>query len=236
LTIDLSNFRPKAIGFECLGPSIVADAVTFDHSCAASTWIATRYKAKPDSEFIARYQLSHIAVLSQTLDLITSKYPNAKIEVEVPLQPVPLAGNTLYGAPDMLVRFDDNSLIIVDAKSGKRKQTHWIQVGLYAIMLQAMAREAGEPVPDIRGFVLSYGDGEGGDCELVSIIGGNNPLKEVLPEETRKRIRRILAESGQPEMPEPQPSFGACRFCKWKEGCSVAMERVAVAVDATDLL
>jgi len=234
--IDLSLFKRKAVGYECLGPSTVADAVTFEHACAASTWVATRYKAKPDDEFIARWQLAHTAVLNQTVELIKAEYPNAKIEVEIPLESVGLCGNTLFGAPDLLVRFDDNSLIIVDAKSGRRKQTHWIQVGLYAIMLQAMARAAGEPVPDIRGFVLSYGDGQGGDCELVSIVGGDDPLAEVLPEATRKRIRAILAESSQKEIPAAQPSSSECRYCKWQDGCSVSMKRSMVAIDATDLL
>ena len=146
-----------------------------------------------------------------------------------------MCGNTLFGAPDALLTFPSGEIHIADAKSGKRKQTHWIQVGLYALMLQAAARFTGSPVPKVHGFTLGYGDGQGSDCELLSIVGKNS-LEEVLPEATRKRIRNILTESGNETMPEPMPSRGNCRFCKWKDGCEHAMTSTSALVDASDLL
>ena len=233
--MHLSLFKKKATGYECLGPSTIADASTFKNSCALNTWIATRYKAAPDNEFLARWQLRHTAVLNQMHERLKEQYPAAKIQMEFDLQPIDMCGNTLFGAPDALLIFPNGDIHIADAKSGRRKQTHWIQIGLYALMIQAEARFSEKPIPKVHGFTLGYGDGQGGDCELLSIVG-ENALEEVLPEATRKRIRNILAESGCSTMPEPTPSSSNCRFCKWKGGCEHAMTSVKAVVDATDLL
>tara|TARA_Y100001968_G_C19417738_1_gene749928 strand:- start:815 stop:1552 length:738 start_codon:yes stop_codon:yes gene_type:complete len=235
LLINLSLFKAKASGYQCLGPSTVADASTFENSCPLSTWVATRYKPAPDNEFLARWQLRHTAVLSQMHELLLGKYPEAEIQMEVPLQSVDMCGNTLFGSPDAILIFPDGDIHVCDAKSGKRKQTHWIQVGLYALMIQAAARFSGEPIPKIHGFTLGYGDGQEGDCKLLSIVS-DHALEEVLPEPTRKRIRNILAESGCSTMPNPIPSAGNCRFCKWKEGCPYAITASKAVIDASDLL
>ena len=235
LLINLSKYKAKARGYECLGPSTVADASTFENSCPLSTWVATRYKPAPDDEFLARWQLRHTAVLNQMHELLLEKYPEGEIKMEVPLQSIDMCGNTLFGSPDAVVVFPSGEIHICDAKSGKRKQTHWIQVGLYALMIQAAARFSGEVIPKIHGFTLGYGDGQGSDCELLSIVG-DHALEEVLPEATRKRIRNILAESGCATMPKAIPTAGNCRFCKWKEGCTQATSTAKAVIDATDLL
>ena len=239
--MNFSKFKRKAKGYECLGPSTVADATAFDNSCNLSLWMNTRFKAPVDHAFLARWQLRHTATLNYLRINLTNQFPNAEIDMEVPLQSVNLCGNTLFGTPDAIVKFSDGSIMIFDAKSGKKKLTHWIQIGLYGVMIQASARAKGNKIPKISGFGLCYGTcDENGNFQKnnvdFQIIRGENSLKEVLPEPTRARIREILSISGNEEMPSPKATYQNCLFCKWKNGCEYAvLKNSELVADASDL-
>tara|TARA_Y100001978_G_scaffold92088_1_gene82429 strand:+ start:6 stop:728 length:723 start_codon:yes stop_codon:yes gene_type:complete len=227
--MEFSHFKKKAKGFECLGPSSVADAASYSNSCNLSLWMNTRYKAPVDHEFLAKWELRHAAVLNHLKLNILDKFPHAEIDMELPLQSVNLCGNTLFGVPDAICRFPNGQLMVCDAKSGKKRVSHWIQVGLYGHMIQGLARAKGAPIPDIYGFALCYGnfDQEGGfnknNIEFLTITGPQS-LAEVLPEPTRKRIREILSISGSDDLPLANPNSQNCRFCKWKIGCDQAFQ------------
>ena len=62
--MDFSQFNKKAKGYECLGPSSVAEAASYANSCNLSLWMNTRYKAPVDNEFLARWQLRHTGILN----------------------------------------------------------------------------------------------------------------------------------------------------------------------------
>ena len=57
--MDINLFKRKAAGFECLGPSVVAEASTFENSCNLNLWMSTRFKSPPDNESLAKWQLKH---------------------------------------------------------------------------------------------------------------------------------------------------------------------------------
>ncbi len=239
--MDFNLFKRKAAGFECLGPSVVAEASTFENSCNLNLWMATRFKSPSDDISLAKWQLKHTAVLNKLNRYLQTEYPSSEIDVEFPLQSISLCGNVLFGTPDVVVKFPDGRILVADAKSGKKKQTHWIQVGLYAIMIQAFARSNGQPIPEIYGFALCYSDSSPFSISKKNIefqtITGKNCLEEVLPEPTRERIRTILNISSNEEMPAPKPSSSNCRFCKWRSGCAESFDPSdSLAVDASDLL
>ena len=220
--MDFNLFKRKARGYECLGPSVVAKAATFEYSCDLSLWMATRYKApRNDTSF--------------------SKYQDAKTYMELPLQKIPLHGNTLFGTPDAVVEFPDGGLLIADAKSGKKNQSHWIQCGIYGVMLRAAAWSKNKPIPNLFGFALCYGDTESSNSDNQDkqflLITGENALDEVLPEPTKERIRNILKVSGAAEIPDANPSSNNCRYCDWKLGCPNAIETSnEVTADASHFL
>ncbi len=239
--MDFSQFNRKALGYECLGPSVVAEAASYANSCNLSLWMATRFKAPVDNDFLAKWELRHTAVLNHLKLNILDKFPHAEIDMELPLQTVNLCGNKLFGVADAVCKFPNGQLMVCDAKSGKKKLSHWIQVGLYGYMIQGVARAKGASIPEICGFALCYGnyDKEGGfnknNIEFLTITGPDS-LTEVLPEPTRKRIREILSISGSDEIPNPTPNFQNCRFCKWQGGCEQAvLERDSQVVDVSDL-
>ena len=51
LIMDFSQFNKKAKGYECLGPSSVAEAASYANSCNLSLWMNTRYKAQLITHF-----------------------------------------------------------------------------------------------------------------------------------------------------------------------------------------
>ena len=239
--MDFNLFKPKARGWECLGPSVLAKAATFENSCDLSMWMATRYKANKTDDSFSKWQLEHTSVLNKLNLHLQAEYPNEKIHMECPTQKIPLHGNVLYGTPDAVVEFSNGDLLIADAKSGKKSQSHWIQCGIYGVMLQAAAWSKKKPIPKIIGFALCYGDENSSKSDKENKqflrITGDNATDEVLPESTKKRIRNILRVSSATDMPEAKPSANNCRYCDWKLGCPKAIETShEVTADASHLL
>ena len=239
--MDFNLFKRKARGYECLGPSVVAKAATFEYSCDLSLWMATRYKAPRNDTSFSKWQLEHTSVLNKLNTRLKTKYQDAKTLMELPLQKIPLHGNTLFGTPDAVVEFPDGGLLIADAKSGKKNQSHWIQCGIYGVMLRAAAWSKNKPIPNLFGFALCYGDIESSNSDNQDkqflLITGDNALDEVLPEPTKERIRNILKVSGAAEIPDANPSSNNCRYCDWKLGCPNAIETSnEVTADASHFL
>ena len=239
--MDFNLFKPKARGWECLGPSVLAKAATFENSCDLSMWMATRYKSNKNDDSFSKWQLEHTSVLNKLNIYLQTEYPNGKIHMECPTQKIPLHGNVLYGTPDAIVELSNGNLLIADAKSGKKSQSHWIQCGIYGVMLQAAAWSKNKPIPKIFGYALCYGDVESGNSDRQNkqflTITGDNASDEVLPESTRQRIRNILRVSSKPAMPEAKPSSNNCRYCDWKLGCPNAIETSnEVTADASHFL
>ena len=63
--MDFSQFNKKAKGYECLGPSSVAEAASYANSCNLSLWMNTRYKAPVEahSDFES-FETKHIGQVS----------------------------------------------------------------------------------------------------------------------------------------------------------------------------
>ena len=80
--MDFNLFKPKARGWECLGPSVLAKAATFENSCDLSMWMATRYKANKTDDSFSKWQLEHTSVLNNLNLHLQAEYPNEKIKME----------------------------------------------------------------------------------------------------------------------------------------------------------
>ena len=76
--MDFNLFKPKARGWECLGPSVLAKAATFENSCDLSMWMATRYKANKTDDSFSKWQLEHTSVLNKLNLRLQAEYPNEK--------------------------------------------------------------------------------------------------------------------------------------------------------------
>ena len=62
--MNFTLYTKKASGYECLGPSTVAEATSFSNSCDLALWTAARYKPPTDDKFLAEWRIKHTAVLN----------------------------------------------------------------------------------------------------------------------------------------------------------------------------
>ena len=235
--MDFNLFKRKAAGFECLGPSVVAEASTFENSCNLNLWMATRFKSPSDDISLAKWQLKHTAVLNKLNRYLQTEYPSSEIDVEFPLQSISLCGNVLFGTPDVVVKFPDGRILVADARVVRKTNSldsSWALCNYDS----TFARSNGQPIPEIYGFALCYSDSS--PFSISKNINFNYYWKKLSWEfylSLRRRIRTILNISSNEEMPAPKPSSSNCRFCKWRSGCAESFDPSdSLAVDASDLL
>ncbi|NES05274.1 MAG: Dna2/Cas4 domain-containing protein [Okeania sp. SIO2F4] len=105
------------------------------------------------------------------------------------------------GKPDIIAT-KDNWVIVEDIKTGRRKNSHKMQVLLYMFLLP-LASETQElchqQIPHGR---IVYSD------NIVEI-----PTWEV-NQEFKQRLRELLAIICSAKIPKPTPSIWECRYCK----------------------
>ena len=153
--MNFTLYTKKASGYECLGPSTVAEATSFSNSCDLALWTAARYKPPTDDKFLAEWRIKHTAVLNDLAFNLKNRFPSSELDLELPLQSINLCGMKLFGTPDLIRKSPEGKIFIFDAKSGKKRDWHLVQIGLYAILLQGAARAAGKKMPTIEGFALT---------------------------------------------------------------------------------
>ena len=240
--MNFSLFTKKASGYECLGPSTVAEATSFSNSCDLALWTAAKYKPPTDDKFLAQWRIKHTAVLNDLALNLKNKYPSSELDLELPLQSINLCGMKLFGTPDLIRKNPEGKIFIYDAKSGKKRDWHLVQIGLYAILLQGAARAAGKRMPIIEGFGLYYSNGSKSyesldDNPGYIAIEGDDALNKVLPDPIRQKIKDVLTIAGQSDIPKAKPSSNNCRFCKFKDGCTEAYKGTNnEVIDSSDLL
>ena len=240
--MDFSLFTKKAPGYECLGPSTIAEATSFSNTCELACWTALRFKPPTDEKFLAEWRIKHTSVLNALTFNLEKKYPSSQLDLELPLKSVNLFGTKVFGCPDLIRRSPEGKIFIYDAKSGKKRDWHMVQVGLYGILLQGSARAEGKIIPEIEGFGLYYGNpkkniGVLEDDPGYIFIEGKNAFEKVLPNPIRQKIKKVLTRAANKEMPKPSPSISNCRYCKFRSGCGDAYkENKAHLVDSSDLL
>ncbi|MEG4030026.1 MULTISPECIES: PD-(D/E)XK nuclease family protein [unclassified Microcoleus] len=117
------------------------------------------------------------------------------------------------GRPDIIAIKDDWA-VVEDIKTGKRKDSHKMQVLLYMSMLPF----APETKDMFKGHIphgrLVYRDG------ILDIP------KWCVNEQFRQRLQQLIAMLCNSQPPNPKPSDWECRYCKVPSGyCSVKMSR-----------
>ena len=223
-----------------LGPSTLSGALT-DNSCNRQVWLSNRFKPETkDSVFLEKWKLQHTSALNNLTNFLTQKYPDAKVDSEVQLPTVAFHGVSLFGVIDCLLLFPDKSVAIYDAKTGARKTAHWIQIGLYYLMQKAINRSYGLPMPRLFSLGIFYDDGKFPPSKKtfednLLELRGENAIDEVFLDGTRKKLREVLQVVAQDDLPDPQPSIGNCKYCKFNISCPSALKN-DVAIVANDLI
>lgn len=223
-----------------LGPSALSGALT-ENSCNRQVWLLNRFKPETkDSVFLEKWKLQHTSALNNLTNFLGQKYPDAKVDSEVQLPTVEFHGVSLFGVIDCLLLFPDGSVAIFDAKTGARRSKDWIQIGIYYLMQKAMNRSYGLPIPRLFSLGIFYDDGKFPPSkktfeENLLELQGENAIDEVFLDGTRKKLREVLQVTAQDDLPDPQPSIGNCKYCKFNISCPSALKN-DVAIVANDLI
>ena len=117
------------------------------------------------------------------------------------------------GRPDIIAIKDDWA-VVEDIKTGKRKDSHKMQVLLYMSMLPF----APETKSMFKGHI-PHG-------RLVYLDGILDIPKWYVNEQFRQRLQQLIAMLCNSQPPNPKPSDWECRYCKVPSACcSVKMSR-----------
>lgn len=194
-------------------PSWITPLLAGENSCEWKVWMKAHYqnldvltaeemtKIYPESKAFdsVLWNENHTTLLNE----LTQEY---KVKAEEVLVETAwkIKGKTaiLAGKIDLIVVYPWSDPLtpglVVDAKSGKPKDSHGVQVRIYLTAIQMNA------IPGITGAfkgLLRYANG-GGTVEVPE------------PDETFKdRLFSLIKRIGGPVEPKPNPSFSECRFC-----------------------
>lgn len=176
----------------------ITEILAGEASCLYAPWFKARFKFdkyERGGGDLAQWKANHASMVETTVAELRAQGHTVTVEDQNSFQ---LQGELaiLAGKPDI---FDDTTTLVIDAKSGKRKQKDWWQVALYLVALPLQWREklAGRT---IRGEVR-YPDG------VVPVT-----LDQITPA-SKARIVDLMKRIGTDLAPTPEPSWRECRFC-----------------------
>ena len=107
--------------------------LTGESSCEWAAWFRAHHQgyAKQPSDFnVAQWQIEHTALLADT----RHKFPDSGYTVHVEVQNAfRLQGRTsaLAGQPDLIIQSSDDSILVIDVKTGAERASHVAQVMVY---------------------------------------------------------------------------------------------------------
>lgn len=187
-------------------PSWITPLLAGENSCEWKVWMKAHYQDLPAlaAEEVNRiypnskpfdsvkWNENHTALLTK----LQAEY-NANSEAVMKEAAWKIKGRvaTLAGKIDLLVI---NPNIVIDAKSGKPKDSHAVQVRIYLLAIQMNA------MPGIKGDfkgLLRYANGGG----TVEVPGPDETFKD--------RLFTLIKRIGAADEPKPSPSFSECSFC-----------------------
>lgn len=174
-----------------------------ENSCEWAAWMKGHYEKIPkqprdDGFDSAQWNAAHTALLNE----LRAEYaPDAKLLLVEDQTSWRIDGKTATIAGKMdLISVRPN--IVIDAKSGRPKNSHVLQIQIYLLAIEINRVAAIPPSDAARGFsgVLRYADGTSTDVPDVDLA-------------FRERLFELLRRLGAPEPPAPTPSRRECKFC-----------------------
>ena len=173
-----------------------------DFSCEWASWFKAHYKdyAKTPSGFdMARWQISHTALLNDTRDKLEGEGRSVLAESQNYFILRGKSGTALGGKPD-LVALDaaGGGGTVYDVKTGRRKDSDIAQVMIYMYALPHIDAHRGRR---LDGEVV-YGDGDAVKIPADAVDDG-----------FRRNLHALIRRIAAPEAARRVPSALECRFC-----------------------
>lgn len=171
-----------------------------DDHCGWAPWFKAHFKfekVEREGGDLAKWKAEHGAMVDARAAALRAQGYTVYLEHQNKFTVVGSNGAELVGTPDVVAVRRDEALV-VDCKSGKRRDKDFWQVVLYMLMLPR-THEGLRGVAELRGQI-EYRDA------LVAI----SPAQAT---SAQARVKDILRLVGGPEAPARVPSAHECRFC-----------------------
>lgn len=188
--------RPKG---KYVYPTWITKLLADENKCWYSAWYkaAFKYEKRPDDperkEFFREWTAKHDAIVRRRATELKLEGWTVKVEEEGEFR-VRGKNGAISGKPD-IVAMKDDEVLVIDAKSGKPRQSdHW-QVLVYMLML---------PLDWLKGFDKIRGE--------VEYQAGTVDVRPLTPAEKTKITDALKLVTGD-VAPEAVPSQGDCRYC-----------------------
>lgn len=173
-----------------------------DLSCEWASWFRAHHKnyAKTPSGFdMAKWQISHTALLNETRDKIESEGRSVLVESQNYFILRGKSGTALGGKPDLVALDEDGGGgTIYDVKTGRHRDSDIAQALIYMYALPHLSRHRG------RRFDGKVVYGDGGAVEIPA-----DAVDDAFRDNLHALIRRIAA----PQPARRAPSALECRIC-----------------------
>ena len=173
-----------------------------DHSCEWASWFRAHYRdyAKTPSGFdMARWQISHTALLNETREKIEGEGRSVLVESQNHFTLRGNSGTALGGKPDLVaLDADGGGGTVYDVKTGRRKDSDIAQVMIYMYALPHIDPHRGRR---FDGKVI-YGDGN-----VVDIPA------DAVDDDFRRNLHALIRRIASSEPARRVPSAPECRFC-----------------------
>ena len=178
-------------------PSNITGLLVGEKSCVFAAWLPAHFRIekRPNTFDFVTWRVAHTELVSKIVKTYERAGWTCRVEDQNRFR---LIGQTcvLVGKPDIIAKKGDR-VMVIDAKTGARKDEHGLQVAIYMI---AIPLAWGSPTLLIDGEVC-YSEPPSVFVELEFV------------EPIRDKLFRLLREIGQGPRPEPVPSERECKYC-----------------------
>lgn len=171
--------------------------------CKLPAWVQTRFNVSKDNTFTGNWAAKHGALIEKAKARLEQAQRPCAVEKDIAV--ISRTGLKISGSMDVWApEHDGKPAVIIDAKTGRHKPAHRLQVNLYQLMTGANEQFRCTRPP---GGLLMYPESE------VWIHAGE--ASQELAERTGATMD-VLSSSSPPA---PTPSKGNCRFCSISHLC-----------------
>ena len=187
--------------------------------CYLPAWVQTRFSVAKDTAFTGDWAARHASIIEHVASRLSAAGRRPQIEKEVAV--TSRTGLRISGAMDIWApETDDREAVIVDAKTGKHKPAHRLQVNLYQLMtsnsqeFKCTRKPAG---------MIAYADSR------VWI----KPA-EATPD-LSARVAKAMEVIAKDAQPTPAPSRSNCRYCPIGHICQHKQNQAPLPAPPVDI-
>lgn len=187
--------------------------------CHTPAWVQTRFSVAKDTAFTGDWAARHASIIEQVSLRLRAAGRQPKIEQEIAV--TSRTGLRISGAMDIWApETDGQEAVIVDAKTGKHRPAHRLQVNLYQLMTGASREFQCTKKP----------------AGLIAYVDTEIWIKPTeATSELAARVAKVMEIIASDAQPKPAPSRSNCRYCPIGHICQDRQVQAASSAPLVDI-